>query len=113
MCDRARAVPAAAGLYNIKVAFSGASGEGVANSIYLSAASDWEETSDAYAAHCASASSMPTTSDCRTNCLNPTGWPKGTGFWLQQDGISIDLVRVRACRGTSERVRVRVCGHAL
>lgn len=78
------------GLYNIKLAFAGPV-SGVGHSVFLTAASDWEETSDQYAAHCANANSLPTTSDCRTNCLNPNGWPKGTGFWLQQDGISIDL----------------------
>jgi len=79
------------GLYNIKIAFAGAASAGPSHKIFLTAASDWEETSDAYAAHCASASSLPTTSDCRTNCLNPTGWPKGTGFWLQQDSIKLEL----------------------
>lgn len=78
------------GLYNIKLAFAGPVA-GVVQGVYLVAASDWEETSDAYAAHCSGASSMPTTSDCRTNCLNPAGWPKGTGFWLQKDNIGITL----------------------
>jgi len=79
------------GQYNIKVAFAGAGGAGPSHKIFLTAASDWLETSDEYAAHCASASSLPTTSDCRTNCLNPVGWPKGTGFWLQKDSISLEL----------------------
>jgi len=79
------------GQYNIKIAFAGATAPGPSHKIILSAASDWEETSDQYAAHCGSASSMPTTSDCLTNCLNPTGWPKGTGYWLQEDSIKIEL----------------------
>ena len=78
------------GTYNIKMAFAGPVA-GVVHNIMLLAASDWEETSDEYAAHCQNANTLPTTSDCRTNCLNPTGWPKGTGYWLQKDSIRVSL----------------------
>jgi len=78
------------GLYNIKLALSPQAG--VTHTILLKSGTAWEETSAQYAAHCGTAnSSLPSSSDCRANCLNPTGWPKGTGFWLENDQIQFDV----------------------
>ena len=77
------------GLYNFKIALS--SQTGVTHTILLKSSVSWEETSPEYAAHCGAATSLPSSSDCRANCLNPTGWPKGTGFWTQLDSIQFDI----------------------
>jgi len=77
------------GLYNIKLAL--AQEAGVTHTILLKSAVSWEETSPEYAAHCGDATSLPSSSDCRANCLNPNGWPKGTGFWTELDSIQFDV----------------------
>jgi len=77
------------GKYTIKLAL--APGPAVRHNIYLSSAAAWEETSPQYKAHCSNAKYMPTNSDCRTNCLLPGGWPKGTGYWQENNWAGISL----------------------
>jgi hypothetical protein len=79
------------GTFEFKVALAGKAGPGVIHSIILSEAGAWEENSDQFKAHCSNAEFMPTDSDCRAYCLNPTGWPKATGFWLEKNLISLDI----------------------
>ncbi len=78
------------GVFNFKIALAGPN-PGVMHSIMFNTAVAWEEVSDQYSAHCGNAASLPTSSDCRANCLNPTGWPKGTGFWQQTDNMMFNI----------------------
>ncbi len=77
------------GLYNFKLAL--APQAGVTHTILMKSGTAWEDTSDQWKAHCGDAIDLPSSSDCRANCLNPNGWPKKTGFWLEQDQIQFDI----------------------
>jgi len=76
-------------LYNFQLALSPELG--VTHSIMLRSSVSWEETSPQFEAHCGDAEDLPNSSDCRANCLNPTGWPKTTGFWTQWDSMQLDI----------------------